>query len=113
MPESLSIAAFVLGALLLLIALVPGGIELFGAKVPGMPGRLGRLIAFVLSIVFTVTGLSIDDGEHPGAARQEYPSHGSGSWSSGAQSGSTATPGPSTPHTGPAEPAGAALSVNP
>ena len=34
MPQNLSIAAFVLGAILLLVAIVGGGFKLFGAEIP-------------------------------------------------------------------------------
>jgi len=56
MPTSLSIGAFVLGAVLLLISVVSGGFKIFGAEVSGSSGRLGRLVAFVAGVVLIITG---------------------------------------------------------
>jgi hypothetical protein len=57
MPESLTIATFVFGAVLTLLSLVGGGFKLFGAEVPGTAGTLGRTVAFVLGGVLITVGL--------------------------------------------------------
>jgi hypothetical protein len=57
MPENLTLAAFVFGAVLTLLSLVGGGFKLFGAEVPGTAGTLGRLVAFVLGGVLITVGL--------------------------------------------------------
>src|SRR5882762_9589230 len=70
MPQSTQIAAFILGAVLLLIALLGGGFSIFGAGVPGKVGTPGRLVAFVLSLIFIAVGLigSIENSpSQPGA----------------------------------------------
>jgi rhodanese-related sulfurtransferase len=51
MPQQLTIATMVLGAVMLLLALVSGGFKIFGAEIPGVAGRSGRIIAFVIGIV--------------------------------------------------------------
>ncbi len=58
MPESLTIAAFVFGAVLILLSLVSGGFKIFGAEVSGTAGRLGRIVAFVLGLILIAFGLS-------------------------------------------------------
>jgi hypothetical protein len=57
MPKSLEIAEFVLGAVMLLLALVSGGFKIFGAEVSGTAGKLGRATAFILGLYFI--GLSL------------------------------------------------------
>lgn len=57
MPSSLAIAAFVLGAVLLLIALLGGQFKIFGAEVSGVAGRPGRILAGAVASVFLVIGL--------------------------------------------------------
>jgi hypothetical protein len=56
MPEHLSIAAFVFGAVLILLALVGGEFKLFGAEISGRTGRFGRALAFVLGIASIAAG---------------------------------------------------------
>jgi hypothetical protein len=61
MPESLTIAAFVFGAVLMLLSLVGGGFKLFGAEVSGTVGTLGRTVAFALGGVLITVGLLRED----------------------------------------------------
>jgi hypothetical protein len=50
MPSSISVAAFVLGAILLLVALVGGGFKLFGAEIPVGASDRNRVVAMVLGL---------------------------------------------------------------
>lgn len=50
MPQNLSIAVFVLGAVLLLLSLVSGGFKIFGSEVPGAANRAARVVAFVIGL---------------------------------------------------------------
>ena len=57
-PQSITIAAFVLGAILLLIAILHGGgFKIFGAEVDGSPGRFGRVFAGLLGVILIGIGL--------------------------------------------------------
>ncbi|HEX4740117.1 MAG TPA: rhodanese-like domain-containing protein [Caulobacteraceae bacterium] len=51
MPQTLTIGIFVLGAVMLLLALVSGGFRIFGSEMPGVANRSARIIAFVLGLV--------------------------------------------------------------
>ena len=57
MPQNITIAAFVLGAVLLLISLLGGSFKIFAAEISGKVGKFGRIISFVLSIIFISIGL--------------------------------------------------------
>ena len=58
MPQSITMAAFVLGAVLLLIAILHGGgFKIFGAEVDGSPGRFGRVFAGLLGVILIRVGL--------------------------------------------------------
>src|SRR5271167_1846474 len=57
MPQSITIAAFVLGAVLLLIAILRGGFKIFGAEVDGTAGRFGRIFAGLLGVILIAIGL--------------------------------------------------------
>jgi hypothetical protein len=59
-PQSITIAAFVFGAVLILLSLIVGKFELFGAKVDGTVGKTGRVIAFILGIFLIGKGLNLD-----------------------------------------------------
>lgn len=62
MPQSLAIGAFVLGAVLLLIALLGGGFKIFGAEVStGGTGKVGRVLAFVIGLALLGVGFSYQD----------------------------------------------------
>ncbi len=65
MPQSLSIGAFVFGAVLVLLSLVAGKFEIFGAKVEGTVGKAGRVIAFFFGVFLISTGLNLNN-DHPG-----------------------------------------------
>lgn len=54
MPENIIVAAFVFGAVLVLIALVGGGFKLFGVEIPAITGSLVRIVAGVAgtSLIF-------------------------------------------------------------
>jgi len=65
MPPNLSIGAFVLGGVLLLLSVVSGGFKLFGAEVTGSAGRTGRVVAFMAGVVLIVTGFLHDGPEPP------------------------------------------------
>ena len=52
MPESLSIGAFVFGAVLILVALLGGNFKLFGAEINATVGRSLRAVAFMLGLGF-------------------------------------------------------------
>jgi hypothetical protein len=57
LPQSMTIAAFVFGAVLLLIALLGGGFKIFGAEVSGKAGAFGRPIAGVTGMILLILGL--------------------------------------------------------
>ncbi len=58
MPQSLTIAAFVFGAALILIGLTGGNFELFSVKVQGKANAPMRLLSILLGIVFVILGLA-------------------------------------------------------
>src|SRR5689334_9964740 len=58
MPATVTIGAFVFGAVLLLLAIVGGGIKLFGAEITGSVGKVARTVAFVLGLAFVSLGIS-------------------------------------------------------
>jgi hypothetical protein len=58
MPSNITIAAFVLGGVLLLIAILHGGgFKIFGAEVDGSAGRFGRIFAGLLGTILIGIGL--------------------------------------------------------
>jgi hypothetical protein len=57
MPQSILIAIFVLGAVLILIAIVGGKFKIFGAEVSGNVGRAGRAVSAVIGTVLIIFGL--------------------------------------------------------
>jgi hypothetical protein len=56
-PQSITIAAFVFGAVLLLIAILHGSFKIFGAEVSGTAGGFGRLFAGLLGVILICVGL--------------------------------------------------------
>ena len=64
MPQSLSIGAFVFGAVLVLLSLVVGKFKIFGAEVEGTVGKAGRVIAFLFGVVLIATSLNLNN-DHP------------------------------------------------
>ena len=75
MPQSITIAAFVFGAVLLLIALVGGGFKIFGAEVSGKAGSAGRFLAGLAGVVLLCIGLfgSIDKAGTPTTSDAQQP----------------------------------------
>lgn len=57
MPQNLAIGSFVLGGVLLLIAVVGGGFKIFGAEVSGAAGPKARIAAAVLGVAFVTIGI--------------------------------------------------------
>jgi hypothetical protein len=57
MPQNITIAAFVFGAVLILIALLSGGFKIFGVEVSGTTGKLGRIVAGAAGTFFLIVGL--------------------------------------------------------
>ena len=57
MPQNLSIAAFVLGAILLLVAIVGGGFKLFGAEIPSGISSGNRKAALIFGLIFFTLAL--------------------------------------------------------
>lgn len=57
MPQTLTLGAFILGAILLFIGLVGGGFKLFGAEIPVGISCTNRKIAFTLGILFIAGSL--------------------------------------------------------
>lgn len=66
MPQTLAIGAFVLGAVLLLIAVLKGGFKIFGAEVSSSAGTGGRVVAGVLGLVLLLTGFALGHQEPTG-----------------------------------------------
>ena len=61
-PSSLPIGAFVLGAVLLLMALASGSVKIFGAEVTSAAGKLASTLAFILAFVFIGAGALMSRG---------------------------------------------------
>lgn len=57
MPENIAVAAFVVGAVMLLISIVGGKFKIFGAEVSTMAGTTGRVLAGVLGTMLIGFGL--------------------------------------------------------
>jgi len=57
MPPNITLAAFVFGAVLLLIGLVGGKFKIFGAEVSGTAGRAGRWFATTAGTLLVLVGL--------------------------------------------------------
>jgi hypothetical protein len=57
MPQTIEIGAFVLGAVLLLLALVSGGFKIFGAEISAAANKPARVIAFLLGLSFIGLGI--------------------------------------------------------
>jgi hypothetical protein len=51
MPQNIELAAFVLGAVLLLLALTTGGFKIFGAEMRGTAGRWSRAVAGICGAI--------------------------------------------------------------
>ena len=57
MPENIAIAAFVLGAVMLLISIVGGQFKLFGAEVTAKVGPSGRILAGIAGAILIGFGI--------------------------------------------------------
>ena len=93
MPDSITIAAFVLGAVLLLIAILRGGFKIFGAEIEGTAGRFGRIFAGLLGIFLIAIGLFSSlykSSPQPAAGPQKTASDGSPSGEATAANSSAA-----------------------
>jgi hypothetical protein len=89
MPQTVTIAAFVLGAIFLLIAVLGGQFEAFGFKLPEQSGKNVRIASALLSIPFILYGI-IQNTRGPAAqtvAAQSTP----------AAQAATAQPAPAQP----------------
>ena len=75
MPQTIEIGAFVLGAVLLLLALASGSVKIFGAELSGASNRLARVLAFALGLLFIGLGFWKSRDGAPGqvAARAGEP----------------------------------------
>src|SRR5512145_2499266 len=62
MPENLPLALVIVGAILLLIALLGGQFKLFGAEVPGRVGRASRWMSGLAGVVLIVAGIYVGSG---------------------------------------------------
>jgi hypothetical protein len=71
MPSSVAIAAFVLGGVLLLVAVVGGKFKLFGAEVSGAANNPGRWVAGLLGCCLTVVGLGLSAPASAGPSGEE------------------------------------------
>ena len=65
MPPTLSIGAFVLGGVLLLLSVVRGGFKIFGAEVKETAGGIARVVAFLAGVILIVTGFLHDRQDQP------------------------------------------------
>jgi hypothetical protein len=63
MPQNMTIAAFVFGAVLILVGLMGGRFKVFDVEVSGTAGTFPRIIAFVLGAVLTVVAMVGFDSE--------------------------------------------------
>jgi hypothetical protein len=57
MPSNINLAAFIVGAVLLLVALTTGGVKIFGAQVRGTTGRGARIVAGLVGALLMVVGV--------------------------------------------------------
>jgi Tetratricopeptide repeat len=76
MPETITIGAFVFGAVLILVALLGGGFKLFGTEVSGKAGTVQRTVAGSLGALLLIFGLvgPLDFTSHqPGDDRPSRP----------------------------------------
>jgi PQQ-dependent catabolism-associated CXXCW motif protein len=68
MPQTLAIGIFVLGAVMLLLALVSGSFKIFGSEMPGVSSRTARVIAFVIGaglVGFSLYHFQAESGAKP------------------------------------------------
>ena len=68
MPQSVAIGILVLGAVMLLLALVSGSFKIFGSEIPTVANRTARVIAFAIGVVlvgFSLMHFQADPGPKP------------------------------------------------
>ncbi len=107
MPESITIGAFVLGAVLLLLALAGGSFKIFAAEVSGRAGKLARTLAFVLGVGLVTFGLLRESGWLPSPPGRANAADTVGR---GANHGTPSAPDPESPNDpGGAQPEPAAI----
>lgn len=73
MPNTITIGAFVLGAVLLLLGLAGGQFKIFSAEVNGRAGKFARTLAFVLGVLLVGFGLMRETGVISGATQSPDP----------------------------------------
>ncbi len=61
MPSTIELALVVLGAILILISILGGKFKIFGADIEGTTGKFGRIVAFVLGLIFIFIAIIMDD----------------------------------------------------
>ena len=66
LPQSIAIAAFVFGAILLLIALLGGGFKLFGAEIEEKAQKWTRVSAGCIGVLFILLGIGQGAGNGGG-----------------------------------------------
>ena len=65
MPQNITTAACVLGAVLLLTAILHRSFKIFGAEVEGSTGRFGRIFAGFLGILLILSLIHISEPTRP------------------------------------------------
>ena len=56
MPQTVTIGAFVLGSVLILIAILGGRFKIFGAEISGTTGRIGRIVSGIAGTILVLLG---------------------------------------------------------
>ena len=75
MPESVTVGAFVFGAVLILVGLLGGRFKIFNVEVSGTAGNVSRAIAFALGGVMIILGIvGVDQRSDPN--RRSIPDEG-------------------------------------
>ena len=74
MPQNLPLALVVVGAILLLIALLGGQFKLFGAEIPGKVSRANRWISGFAGMTLIVMGIYLGSGATPPFSSRQTPS---------------------------------------
>ncbi|WP_097459209.1 hypothetical protein [Mangrovitalea sediminis] len=74
MPQNLPLALVIVGAILLLIALLGGQFKLFGAEVPGKVGQASRWMSGFAGVILIVMGIYLGSGALPPFPSTQTPS---------------------------------------
>ena len=109
MPETLTIAIFVFGAVLLLIGLVGGAFKLFGTEVTGKVDARARIISLILGAGFIGWGLL---AEHRSNGDQREPRTRTETAEANREPAEPALPRQTTPVSAPAETARASIDLS-